>query len=318
MADISFTPGDAGAITARLGPDVPDSAHRLLEQNGATRSAPGEYLFTGPDAVARAAQSAFLLDAGELSVETASGPVRSLDAALDGADVVFARHPTEGIVAATTTDATTGLVPDVLRRFGWQHDGSAPDRDIYLPPADASERLALAAAARASAVLQGLGLQVATVGLATPPASSNRLAEAAEDLVLERAGLRSLTDSRDVADLLDAALDPRTGALPNLDQLLADVRIYLDQLPPDQGELLAARADTARHRTQGLAQGLRELQSDLAHLGAVVEEPTATARSARATAASVVTARGLSAGPIIQAAPAAHALSSVPMHAASR
>ncbi|MFF2041833.1 hypothetical protein ACFVVX_15500 [Kitasatospora sp. NPDC058170] len=318
MADITFGSGADGAITVRLGPRAPDAAHRLLEQNGALalQDDRGVYEFRGDDAVSRAAQAAYLLDAGELTVETGAreDPVR---AATFGADVVFARHPTEGIVAATATDATEGLVPDVLRQVGWRYDGSAPDRDIYLPPTGAGDRQSLIAAARASLVLQGLGLQVATVGLATPPASADRLAEAAEDLALEQVNLRTLTDSRDVADLLDTALDPKSGALPNLSQLLADMSTFIYQLPAEQGELLAAHADIALSQATALSGTLHDLQAGLADLGSVVEAPIATARSVRATAASAVTARGLGTGAIIQAAPSAQAISTAPTHAAS-
>ncbi|MBV6695544.1 hypothetical protein KV557_00185 [Kitasatospora aureofaciens] len=311
MSDISFAPGSDGAITARLKPNSPDSAHLLLEQNGATRDpGTGEYLFSGPDAVARAAQAAYLLTAASTDPAPSRLPV-------DGADVVFARHHSDGIVAATATDATEGLVPDVLRQFGFRYDGSAPDRDIYLPPGGASERQALVAAARASLVLQGLGLQVATIGLATPPASADRLAEAAEDLALETVHLRSLTDSRDVADVLDVALDPRTGALPNLVELLNSAQAFIDRLPPEQGEILGAQVGIAKHQAASLSETLTTVQAGLVDLGTAVEAPIATARSVRATAASAVTARGLSAGPIIQAAPAARAMSTAPSTAAT-
>ncbi|MGW3228614.1 hypothetical protein [Kitasatospora sp. NPDC001095] len=315
MSDISFGPGPDGAITARLGPDAPDSAHRLLQQNGATPGPrDGEYVFDGPDAVARAAQVAWLNRADSLG---ASAPSTSRTMPLAGVDVVFARHPGDGIVAATATDSTEGLVPEVLRTFGWRYDGGAPDRDIYLPPEDASERQALAAAARASLVLQGLGLQVATVGLAAPPASADRLAEAAEDLAIETVSLRSLTDSRDVADVLDVALDPRVGALPNLLELLDSTQAFVSQLPPVQGEVLGAQVSIARHQTAALAENLTTVQAALADVGSVVEAPITTARSARATAASAVTARGLPAGPIIQAAPAARVLATAPSTAAT-
>ncbi|GJF32650.1 hypothetical protein KNE206_53500 [Kitasatospora sp. NE20-6] len=313
MADISFGPGPNGAITARLNPDVPAGAHRILEQNGATRlAAEGEYAFDGPDAVARAAQSAYLLNAGELTMATSGDIPRERRLAVDGADVVFARHPSEGIIAATATNATEALVSGVLKQFGWTYDGSAPDRDIYLPPTDADEREVLVAAARASLVLQGLRLQVSTVGLATPPASADRLAEATEDLALERVNLRTLTDNRDVADLLDTALDPTAGALPNLSALLADIGTFTAQLSPEQGALLGAALDIVRGQATGLADRLQLLQTSLAELGTAVEAPITTTRSIRATAASAVTARGLPAGPIIQAVPAAQALATVP------
>ncbi|WP_395297309.1 hypothetical protein ACF9IK_30650 [Kitasatospora hibisci] len=311
MSDISFGPGPDGAISARLGPEAPDSAHRLLQQNGASRGVgAGEYLFSGPDAVARAAQAAYLLTAGKPDSTTVPVPSRHLP--VDGADVVFARHPADGIVAATATDSTEGLVPDVLRQCGFRYDGSAPDRDIYLPPDGVNERQALVAAARASLVLQGLGLQVATVGLATPPASADRLAEAAEDLALETVNLRSLTDSRDVADVLDVALDPKTGALPNLIELLDSTQAFIAQLPPDQGEILGAQVGIARLQATAMVENLAAVQSGLTDLATAVAAPIATTRSIRATAASAVSALGVPAGPIIQAAPAAHTVSTAP------
>ncbi|MFJ9446759.1 hypothetical protein ACIRRH_33605 [Kitasatospora sp. NPDC101235] len=314
MSDISFGPGPDGAIIARLGPDAPDSTHRLLRQNGAEPGADdGEYVFSGPEAVARAAQAAWLHQAGSLNAPTTQAPRMPLT----GVDVVFARHPTDGIVAATATDSTEGLVPDVLRQFGFRYDGSAPDRDIYLPPADTDERRALAAAARASLVLQGLGLQVATVGLSAPPAGADRLAEAAEDLAVETVHLRSLTDSRDVADVLDTALDPRVGALPNLLELIDSTQEFVARLPPEQSEVLGAQVSIARHQTSALAESLSTVQTALADTGSVVEAPITTARSARATAASAVSALGLPAGPIIQAAPAARTLTAAPSTAAT-
>ncbi|MEU9074573.1 hypothetical protein AB0D22_07805 [Kitasatospora sp. NPDC048538] len=313
MSDISFGPGPDGAISARLGPESPDSAHRLLQQNGATRGVgAGEYLFSGPDAVARAAQAAYLLTAGKPDAPASPVPAPSRHLPVDGADVVFARHPADGIVAATATDATEGLVPDVLRQCGFRYDGSAPDRDIYLPPDGATERQALVAAARASLVLQGLGLQVATVGLATPPASADRLAEAAEDLAVETVNLRSLTDSRDVADVLDVALDPKTGALPNLIELLDSTERFIAQLPPEQGEILGAQVGIARLQATAMVENLAAVRSSLTDLATAVEAPIATTRSMRATAASAVSALGVPAGPIIQAASAAHAVSTAP------
>ncbi|MFJ7278305.1 hypothetical protein [Kitasatospora sp. NPDC098663] len=308
MTDISFRPGPDGAVTAQLGPDAPDSAHRLLQQNGAAPgSGAGEWVFSGPDAAARAAHVAWL---SQDNAPSAVAPTRTMP--VDGADVVFARHASDGIVAATSTDSTEGLVPDVLRQFGWRYDGSAPDRDIYLPPHGAGERQALVAAARASLVLQGLGLQVATVGLATPPASADRLTEAAEDLATETVNVRSLTDSRDVADVLDAALDPRAGALPNLVELLDSTQEFVSRLPPEQGEVLGAQVGIARVQATSLAENLTAVQAALADVGTVVEAPIATVRSARATAASAITARGLPTGPIIQAAPAAYTLATAP------
>ncbi|MGW3185710.1 hypothetical protein ACWDD9_41220 [Kitasatospora sp. NPDC001119] len=315
MSDISFGPGPDGAITARVGPDAPDSAHRLLRQNGAVPGPQdGEYVFGGPDAVARAAQAAWLHQADSVN---APAPETPPTMPLAGVDVVFARHPDNGIVAATATDSTEGLVPEVLRQFGFRYDGSAPDRDIYLPPADADERQALTASARASLVLQGLGLQVATVGLAAAPASADRLAEAAEDLAVETVNLRSLTDSRDVADVLDTALDPTVGALPNLLELLDTTQEFVDRLPPEQSEVLGAQVSIARHQTTALAESLSTVQAALAGNGTVVEAPITTTRSARATAASAVSALGLPAGPIIQAAPAARTVAAAPSTAAT-
>ncbi|KQV20946.1 MULTISPECIES: hypothetical protein [unclassified Kitasatospora] len=317
MSDISFGPGpDAGSITARLRPDAPESAHRLLQQNGGTRgSADGEYVFDGPDAVARAAQAAYLITEARPATVSSREHALSRQLPVDGADVVFARSPIEGIVAATATDATEGLVPDVLRTFGFHHDGSAPDRDFYLPPEGASERQALVAAARASLVLQGLGLQVATVGLATPPAAADRLAEAAEDIALEQVNLRSLTDSRDVADVLDAALDPKTGALPNLVELLDATGEFIARLPPEQGEILGAQVGIARHQASSLTETLATVQAGLAALATAVEAPIATVRSIRATAASTAAARGLPARPVSQAASAAHTPATLPSSA---
>ncbi|MER7701639.1 hypothetical protein ABTX81_01890 [Kitasatospora sp. NPDC097605] len=305
MSDISFGPGPDGAITARLGPHAPDSAHRLLRQNGASPD---------PSAVARAAQAAWLHQADSPG---AAAPSPSRTMPLAGVDVVFARHPEDGIVAATATDSTEGLVPEVLRTFGWRYDGAAPDRDIYLPPETASEHQALAAAARASLVLQGLGLQVATVGLASSPASAERLAEATEDLAVETINVLSLADSRDVADVLDTALDPRVGALPNLLELLDSTQAFVSRIAPDRGEVLGAQVGIARHQTAALAESLRTVQAALADAGVVIDVPVTAVRGARATAASAVTARGLPAGPIIQAAPAARALATAPSAAAT-
>ncbi|MFF2746447.1 hypothetical protein ACFVVA_12975 [Kitasatospora sp. NPDC058048] len=315
MSDISFGPGPDGAITARLGPDARESAHRFLRQNGAVPGPQdGEYVFGGPDAVARAAQAAWLHQADSLNPPA---PETSPTMPLAGVDVVFARHSEDGIVAATATDSTEGLVPEVLRQFGFRYDGSAPDRDIYLPPTGADERQALAAAARASVVLQGLGLQVATVGLATAPAGVDRLAEAAEDLAVETVNLRSLTDSRDVADVLDTALDPKVGALPNLLELIDSTQEFVARLPPEQSEVLGAQVSIARHQTTVLAENLSTVRSVLADTRAVVEAPIITTRSARATAASAVSALGLPAGPIIQAVPAARTLTAAPSTAAT-
>ncbi|MGW2545473.1 hypothetical protein ACWC5I_32505, partial [Kitasatospora sp. NPDC001574] len=270
MPDISSTPGADGAIVAEIAPGLPDSARRLLEQHDAVRTDTGTYTFSGSDAVARAARAALLLSTGGLRVDTFTGPLEPpVPAPVDGVDVVFARHPTDGIVAATTSDSTEGLVPDVLVRFGFKHDGSSPDRDIYLQPAASTEREALVAAARASMVLQTLGLQVATRGLATPPASADRLAEAAEDLAVEQVNIRTLTDSRDIADLLDAAVDGRTGALPQLSGLLGDIEEWAGALPIGQDQQIRGRIDEARTATEQLLANVSGLQRDLAALGAV-------------------------------------------------
>ncbi|MFD0259071.1 hypothetical protein ACFVH7_12460 [Kitasatospora indigofera] len=317
-ADISFTPGADGAITARIAPGTDDGARRLLEDHDAVREPGGDtWTFTGPNAVARAARAAYLLNAGELHVETHTGPVarEHTVAPVDGADVVFARHPTDGIVAATATDSTEGLVPDVLRRFGFGHDGSAPDRDIYLPPAGQSEREALVSAARASLVLQGLGFQVATRGLATPPASADRLAEAAEDLAVEQVNLRSITDSRDIADLLDAAVDERSGAMHHLTGLLEDIGEWATALPAGAGRQIRGRINEVRVASSELLADLSDLQRELVDLDAVVDAPATSLRSARAAAATAAGARGPSTGPILQASGVAPAAAPVPQAA---
>ncbi|MFF2657386.1 hypothetical protein ACFVUH_08470 [Kitasatospora sp. NPDC058032] len=321
-ADISFTPGADGAIIAEIAPGLPASARRLLEQHDAVRGESGTYTFAGSDAVARAARAALLLNTGGLRVDTFTGPLEPpVPAPVDGVDVIFARHPTEGIVAATTSDATEGLVPDVLRKFGFTHDGSAPDRDIYLQPAVADERQALVAAARASMVLQTLGLQVATRGLATPPASADRLAEAAEDLAVEQVNIRTLTDSRDIADLLDAAVDGHTGALPQLSGLLDDIKEWAGALPDGQDQQIRARIDEARTATEALLANVTGLQRDLTVLGAVVDAPVTSLRSTRSTAATAATAHAVTGGPILQAAGPARTTAFVPQpvanHAAS-
>ncbi|MFC9327924.1 hypothetical protein [Kitasatospora sp. NPDC057015] len=312
-ADITFTPGADGAIIARVAPGTADGARRLLEDHDAVREPGGDtWTFAGADAVARAARAAFLLNAGELDVETHTGPVarEHTVAPVDGADVVFARHPTDGIVAATATDSTEGLVPDVLRRFGFGHDGSAPDRDIYLPPAGQSEHEALVSAARASLVLQGLGFQVATRGLATPPASADRLAEAAEDLAVEQVNLRSITDSRDIADLLDAAVDERTGAMHHLTGLLEDIGEWTTALPADAGRQIRGRINEVRVASAELLADLSDLQRELVDLDEAVDAPVASvvsARSARSSAATAATAAAAHAAypsPILQAASA--------------
>ncbi|MFB7672705.1 hypothetical protein ACFC26_14970 [Kitasatospora purpeofusca] len=321
-ADISFTPGPDGAITVKTAPDASDRVRLLLEQHDAVRADTDTdtYTFTGTDAVARAARAAFLLNEGGLRVDTFSGPVERT-APVDGADVVFARHPTDGIVAATSADSTEGLVPSVLRRFGFTHDGSAPDRDIYLQPAAASERQALAAAARASLVLQNLGVQVATRGLATPPASADRLAEAAEDLAVEQVNIRTLTDSRDIADLLDAAIDERTGALPQLTGLLGDIGHWADALPVGLDQRIADRIEETLVATEALLTNVAGLQRELAALNAEVDAPVASmapTRSSRSTAATAATAHALTGGPILQAAAAVpHAAAPQATHAAS-
>ncbi|MFC9331292.1 hypothetical protein [Kitasatospora sp. NPDC057015] len=301
-ADIAFTPGADGAIIAEIAPGLPDSARRLLEQHDAVRGENGTYTFVGSDAVARAARAALLLNTGGLRVDTFTGPLeRPVPEPVDGVDVVFARHPTDGIVAATANDSTEGLVPDVLRRFGFKYDGSAPDRDIYLQPAGADERTALVAAARASLVLQTLGLQVATRGLATPPASADRLAEAAEDLAVEQVNIRTLTDSRDIADLLDAAVDDRTGALPQLSGLLDDINEWASALLAGQDQQIGGRIAEARIATEELLSNITGLQRDLAVLGAVVDAPVTSLRSARSSAATAATAHAVTGGPILQA-----------------
>ncbi|MFD7645109.1 hypothetical protein ACFV4P_31155 [Kitasatospora sp. NPDC059795] len=322
-ADISFMPGPDGAITVRIGPDLSDSVRLLLEQHDAARTGEaGSYVFNGSDAVARAARAAFLLNVGGLRVDTFSGPLEP-DRALvpDGADVVFASHPTEGIVAATAADSTEGLVPEVLARFGFTYDSAG--RDIYLQPADMGERQALVAAARASMVLQTLDVQVATRGLATPPASAGRLAEAVEDLAVERVNIRSLTDNRDIADLLDAAVDQRTGALPQLTGLLDDIGQWACHLPAGQDQQIGGRIDGVRIATETLLSNLTGLQRELAELNTVLDTPVAptlsarSARSSAATASTAAAAHALTGGPILQAAAPAPVAAPQAVHTAS-
>ncbi|MFJ4676867.1 hypothetical protein [Kitasatospora sp. NPDC088783] len=322
-ADISFAPGPDGAITARTVPHLPDSARRLLDQQDAVRADDGcSYLFAGPDAVARAARAAFFLNVGGLRVDTFSGPLEPERTLVpDGADIVFARHPAEGIVAATAADATEPLVPEILARFGFTHDSG---RDIYLQPPGLGERQALAAAARVSLVLQNLGVQIATRGLAAAPASADRLAEAVEDLAVERVNIRTLTDSRDIADLLDAASDEDTGALSQLSALLDDIGRWTSSLPVGQDQQVGGRIDEARIATEALHVSIVGLQRELVGLGAVLDTsaaPAPSARSARssaATASTATAAHALTGGPILQSpAPAPAAAPSQTAPAAS-
>ncbi|GLW58171.1 hypothetical protein [Kitasatospora phosalacinea] len=309
-ADISFTPGPDGAIIARTASHLPDSALRILEQQDAVKADDGSYLFAGSDAVARAARTAFFLNVGGLRVDTVSGPLEPHRTFVpDGADIVFARHPAEGIVAAAATDATEGLVPEILNRFGFTHDSA---RDIYLQPFGLSEREALVAAARASLVLQTLGVQVATRGLAARPAFADRLSEAVEDLAVERVNIRTLTDSGDIADLLDAASDQDTGALSQLSGLLDDIGRWASGLPVGQDQQIAGRIDEARIATEVLHVSIAGLQRELVGLDAVLDTPAApalSARSARSSAATASTAHALTGGPILQSpAPAPSAV----------
>ncbi|MFD7730470.1 hypothetical protein ACFV6F_08805 [Kitasatospora phosalacinea] len=311
-ADISFAPGPDGTITARTVAHLPDSAHRILDQQDAERADDGTYRFDGSDAVARAARAVFLLNVGGLRVATFDGPLEPERTLVpDGADIIFARHPVEGIVAATATDATEPLVPEILHRFGFTRDS---DRDIYLQPSGLSERQALVAAARVSLVLQSLGVQVATRGLAARPASADRLAEAVEDLAVERVNIRTLTDSGDIADLLDAASDQDTGALTHLSGLLDDIGQWASGLPVGQDQEIGGRIDEARIATEALHISIAGLQRHLSGLDAVLETsaaPAPVARSARssaATASTAVAAHALMGGPILQSpapAPAA-------------
>ncbi|QKW20632.1 hypothetical protein HUT16_17530 [Kitasatospora sp. NA04385] len=307
-ADISFAPGPDGAITARTVARLPDSARRLLEQQDAVRTGDGSYLFTGSDAVARAARAAFFLNVGGLRVDTFSGPLEPERVLVpDGADVVFARHPVEGIVAATATDAAETLVPQVLAKFGFTHDSG---RDIYLQPSGLGEHQTLVAAARVSLVLQNLGVQVATRGLAAPPASADRLAEAVEDLAVERVNIRSLTDSRDIADLLDAASDQDTGALSQLSGLLDDIGHWASGLPVGQDQQIGGRIDEARIATEALHISIADLQRHLSGLDAVLDTSAVrSARSSAATASTAAAAHALIGGPILQSpAPASAAV----------
>uniref|UniRef100_UPI0006E2A189 hypothetical protein n=1 Tax=Peterkaempfera griseoplana TaxID=66896 RepID=UPI0006E2A189 len=263
--DVTFAT-DRSSVTAHVADDLPAAGHRILTEAGFTRPHPGSpYTLSSPDAHRDAARATYLLRAGGLTISHAHGsPAPQAGPAVP--DVAFGRHPEHGIVAATDTDDTLGLVPDTLRRFGFRHH---PEREIYLPPRSDDE--GLRAAAQATRALQALGYAVAAApGLTMAPPAMQAVAEAADTLTAERDNLAELADTRDAADVLDAALDEQTGALPQLGRLLEEVAAWCRALPPElrtevEEPLEDLSFDVARLRTD-----LGQVQHALARMSTVV------------------------------------------------
>jgi len=298
---VTFQAGPDQSVAARVTDQTPDGAHRILTTAGFTRAAPSaDYTLTGPDAPRRAAQAAFLLSAGSVSVDTNTPAVQGRAPVID---VIFARHPQDGVVAATDTDVSEGLIPDVLARFGFRYDAG---RQIYCAPQDASDAQALRAAASVTRVLQDLRYTVAAKGLTNAPATMRTLSEAAHDLSDERTNVAELVDTRDIADILRVALDERTGALPQLGELLEEVTGWCRALPPHLAESVTSNltqlsADVVRVHT-----GLDRVQTSLAAMKEVIAVPDAVTTEAeadrRARAARVNSAALHGSNPVLQAA----------------
>lgn len=81
----------------------------------------------------------------------------ALAQAPDLVDVAFGRHPDLGLVAATATDDPDQIAPVTLAHFGFQY---RPDLQLHMLPSHTPGPAALAAAAKVTRLLSGLGLIV--------------------------------------------------------------------------------------------------------------------------------------------------------------
>jgi len=310
---VSFR-ADTDQVTARTGQGLPAAALTILTDTGFTATdTPNTYRLTGPDAVQRAARAAYYLSAADIGIEDPDQ--RGAGLTTDSPDVAFSHHPHAGVIAATSEDGTAGLAAQTLQRFGWRYDGR-PQRDIYLAPEDATESEALTAAARATRALQALGYRVSAQGLTAAPPAMAALAEAASDLATERANVADLVDTRDIADVLSVALDPKVGALPQLSQLLSTVSEWCTALPEEDGIALTSLLGDLTHEVTQLSTGLAQAQRSLTamntalpviepHADTVVHttaDPDLAPASVRATAARSSSVSRLATGPVAHSA----------------
>lgn len=289
-------------VTVSTGPDLPSAALAILTDTGFTATdRPGTYRLDGTDAVQRAAQAAYYLSAADIGIDDPDQREATLAVGLP--DVAFAQHPRDGIIAATGDDDTAGLVPQTLRQLGWRYDGR-PQRDVYLAPEGATDAEALAAAARVTRALQVMGYSVSAQGLTAAPQAMAALSEAANDLAAERGNVGDLVDTRDIADVLGVALDPRVGALPQLDRLLATVSAWCDALPAEDGIPLTALLGDLSHEVSQLSTGLSQVQRSLADLRTAlpVAQPELEPVGVRAAAARSSSVGRLVNGPVAHSA----------------
>jgi hypothetical protein len=200
-------------------------------------------------------------------------------------DVTFGLQPDLGVVAALAKDHP--YAEQVLRQHYFRH---RPDLALYVLPRDAPYNQVLRAVTGATRRLQANGLSVMADPQIMLPPPLPRLPGApvpdavpAQSLTALTAELHTVTRSAEAAEILEELLDPRCGAVVELEQLIDTAATWCERLGTIEGLELGTRLRTIADHIGFLGDRIADVEANLQDIEGLIpaDAPPLSATPAR-------------------------------------